>query len=80
MRITKPIEELTGDNYGVVRMKLGNIHCCTRPIDAIRDIQNGIKNWDDIPQPLKRGFYLCIIETLAEYRQTYVDVVSGNVG
>lgn len=78
--LTKPVEELIGDNRGIIRLKLGNIHCCTRPIDAIREIRNGIRNWDDMPRSLQRGFYLCIIETLEEYRGLYFDVMSGNVG
>lgn len=77
LRITKPIEELIGNNRGIVRLKLGHIHCCTRPIDAIREIKSTIRNWNDIPKPLRRGFILCCLQTLNEYKQTYISVMNG---
>jgi len=80
MLLTKPVEHLVGDNYGILRQKLGRIHCCTRPIDAIREITSEIRNWDEVPRELRRGFYLCVIETLEEYRETYVAVMTGNLG
>jgi hypothetical protein len=80
MRISKPVEELVGDNRGIVRLKLGNIHCMTPPREAIREIRSTIQNWDKVPKELRRGFYLCVLETLAEYRGTYLSVVTGNFG
>jgi len=76
-RYRAPIEELRDDNRGIVRIKLGNMHCMTRPVDAIREIRNGIKNWDAIPRPLRRGFILLCLETIAENRGTFRHVMTG---
>lgn len=73
----RPIEELIGDNRGIVRMKLGNIHCLTHWRTAYRDIRAGITNWRNIPPELKRGLGKCVYETLEEYRGTYRAVVTG---
>jgi hypothetical protein len=74
MHINKPVEDLVGTNYGIVRQKLGRIHCCTPVREAIRGL--GVK-YKEVPKPLRRGFIKCVIETLAEYRGTYFAVMTG---
>lgn len=71
----RPTEELIGDNRGIVRQKLGRIHCCTNWRDAYREIRSGIKNWKAIPPELRRGLAKCVHDTLAEYRGTFVSVM-----
>ena len=59
-------------------MMLGNMHCYTPHRDGIRRIKSVMTNWKEIPKPLRRGFYLCVIETLDEYRSEYNYVMSGS--
>ncbi len=71
----KPLEELVGTNRGIVRQRLGNIHCMTHPIAAARICRP--RNMRRAPVALRRGWALCVLETLHEYRSTYVAVTSG---
>jgi len=73
----RPIEPLIGDNRGIVRMKLGNIHCMTSFSDAVRHCRP--KNIRKASPALRRGLILCVAQTLAEFRSEYVAVVTGNV-
>ena len=70
----RPVEELIGDNRGIVRMKLGNIHCMTSVLDAARECRP--RNMRDVPVELRRGLAKCIMDTLAEYRGTFVGVMA----
>lgn len=75
---SRPLERLIGDNYGIIRMRCGRIHCCTPFMDAVRQIRP--KSVRSVPPALRRGLILCIAETLAAYRDEYVAVMSGNLG
>ncbi len=74
----RPIEKLVGDNRGIVRLKLGNMHCMTPLRKALRVCRP--KNVRKLPVPLRRGLILCVIETLQEYREMYRDVSNGTIG
>ena len=70
---SRPLEKLVGDNRGMVRFKLGRIHCMTSVLDCAREMRcPGIR---DMPVALRRGLALCVIETIAEYRGTYIGVM-----
>ena len=69
MPYTRPIEPLIGDNRGIVRQKLGRIHCCTPLRQALRECRPA--NIRQASPALRRGLILCVIETLREYRSTY---------
>lgn len=81
---SRPLEELLGVNRGIVRQKLGRVHCMTDWREAYRDIRRGIIDragvdaWRDYPLALRRGLAKCVHDTLAEFRGTYVAVMSGN--
>ena len=77
MRINpdRPMEELVGDNRGIVRMKLGNIHCMTPFREAARICRP--ENIGLASSGLKRGLLKCVWETLQEYRETYRAVTGG---
>jgi hypothetical protein len=70
----RPIEELTGNNRGIVRQKLGRIHCMTSVREAVRECR--IPNRRNLPVELRRGLVKCIMDTLAEYRGTFVGVMA----
>ena len=71
----RPVEELTGDNRGIVRQILGRCHCMRRSLDLARECRP--KGMRRVPAALRRGWALCLLETLAEYRSTYIGVVSA---
>lgn len=75
----RPLEELTGQNYGILCQKLARIHCCTGWREAYRDIRSGIRNWHSVPVALRRGLAKCVFDTLAEYRGTYLAVMTGRL-
>ncbi len=79
MRIdpSRPIEPLIGDNYGIVRMRCGNIHCCTPFTDAVRLVRP--KTLRSASPALRRGLLLCIWETMNDDRSLYLDVMNGNL-
>lgn len=72
---TRPVENLIGDNRGMIRMKLGNIHCMSSVLTAARHCRP--KNMRRVPVALRRGWAKCVIETLAEYQGTYRFVMTG---
>lgn len=74
----RPIEELIGQNYGIVRQILGRVHVSKSVLQAARAARG--RNMRKVPVALRRGWAKCVIETWAEYRQLYVDVVTGNLG
>lgn len=89
---TKPVEELIGDNRGIVRMILGNVHCAQPLSEAARTVyaklhgkarqatgQTLREALRTYPRPLRRGLVLCIVETLREYTADYRAVCSGRV-
>ena len=74
----RPVEELTGSNYGIVRMRLGNIHCCTSLLEQARHARpQGMRS---APVALRRGWAKCVLETVAENRGLFRDVMSGRIG
>jgi hypothetical protein len=74
----RPVEELTGDNRAIVRQILGRIHCMESVLDAAHEARpkGGMRG---IPVALRRGWAKCVLDTLAEYRSTYIGVVSANL-
>lgn len=75
---TRPVEELVGDNYGIVRMRLGNIHCCASLLEQARKARPmGMRS---VPVALRRGWAKCVLETVAENRGMFYDVMTGRVG
>ena len=77
MKITKPVEELRGNNRGIVRIKIGNMHCLTPTTEVIRTVRDSICNWAIVPKPLRRGFILCCLEKLKEDRDLFNYVSKG---
>ena len=80
MRINtdRPIEELTGSNYGIVRQRLGNIHVMTPILAQARHARPaGMRN---VPVALRRGWALCVLQTIHEYRGTFHAVTTGQLG
>jgi hypothetical protein len=67
---TKPIEELVGDNYGIVKMRLGNVHCMTSVLSQARLVRP--QNIHLAPVALRRGWVLCVLECIAENRSGFV--------
>lgn len=68
----RPIEELVGANRGIVRQRIGNLHCMMRLIEVVREVRpSGLRK---APPSLRRGFVKCVADTLDEYRATYFDV------
>ena len=73
----RPVEELTGNNCGIVRMKLANIHCQNRILEQCRKARPN--NMRSYPVALRRGWALCVLETIDEYQDTYRAVVTGQM-
>jgi hypothetical protein len=71
----RPLEELTGSNRGIVRQRLGNIHCLSSRLSAARAARP--RSLRSVPVALRRGWAKCVIDTMAEYRSTYVAVMTG---
>lgn len=73
----RPIEELVGANYGIVRQRLGNVHCMSGALAAARAARpRGMRG---VPVPLRRGWAKCVLDTLAENRDLYLRVVRGSL-
>jgi|3_EtaG_2_1085321.scaffolds.fasta_scaffold02460_3 hypothetical protein len=69
MKIVRPVTRLSGSNRGMVRQRLGNIHCMTSIKQQLRharpqDMRRA--TWE-----LRRGWVLCVLETIREYRGTF---------
>lgn len=71
----RPVEDLVGDNRGIVRQILGRVHCMTHPLKAAKQARP--KNMRKVPVALRRGWAKCVLETLNEYRSTYLYVMRG---
>ena len=71
---TRPTEDLIGNNRGIVRQKLARIHCMTSVLEAARECRP--KSMRRVPVALRRGLAKCIMETLAEFRGTFVGVMA----
>lgn len=74
----RPLEELTGSNRGILRIRIGNIHVMTPFTEVVRRCRP--KNIRKASPALRRGLILMVHQTLMEYRQEFLDVVNGNVG
>ena len=73
----RPVEELIGDNYGIVRLRLGNLHVGHSLLQAAREARPTHMRY--VPVALRRGWAQCVIETWAEYQDTYNHVMGGAV-
>ena len=65
----RPLEDLVGDNRGIVRMRLGNVHVARSYLHAARESRP--RNMRLMPVALRRGWAKCVLETWNEYRGTY---------
>lgn len=74
---SRPVEELTGDNRGIMRQKLARIHCMTSVLQAARECRP--RNMRAMPVELRRGWAKCLLDTLAEYRGTFIGVMGGSM-
>lgn len=70
----RPIEELVGANRGIVRQKLARIHCMTSVLSAARACRP--RNMRTVPIAIRRGLSKCVLDTLAEYRGTFIGVMA----
>lgn len=71
----KTYEPLVGNNRGIVRQRLGCIHCCSSVLEAARHARpNGMRS---VPVALRRGWVKCVIDTMEEYKSTYAAVMLG---
>lgn len=75
MRINRkrPIERLTGSNRGITRMRLGNVHCMSSTLEQARKVRP--KNMRSVPVALRRGWVLCVLQTIKENRKLYRTVM-----
>lgn len=71
---SRKIEEMVGNNRGIIRQKLARIHCMTSVLSAARECRP--KSMRSVPVALRRGWAKCIMDTLAEYRGTYIGVMN----
>ena len=74
----RPVEELVGPNRGITRELLGNVHCMRRVLDQAREVRpyGGLRAY---PVELRRGWALCVLQTIRENRSCYIGVVTGNL-
>lgn len=77
MRISeeRPLERLVGVNRGIVRQKLARLHV-GRPIRELLRECRPLSMAAHAPA-LRRGWVLCVLETIREFRGTYVSVVAA---
>jgi hypothetical protein len=77
MRINhdRPVEPLVGENYDIVRMRLGNVHCMSSVLSQARIARP--RNMRSVPVELRRGWALCVLETIRANRELYVYVMKG---
>jgi hypothetical protein len=73
----KPIEELIGDNAGVMRMKIGRISVLKSDLAIIRKLWN--KRIHYAPKELRRGWIKCALENIQADRDLYNRVMSGRI-
>jgi hypothetical protein len=73
----RPVEELTGDNRGIVRMRLGNIHAMSSYLDAARAARP--KSLRKFPVALRRGWAKCVIDTHRSNQALYTAVMHGDL-
>ena len=72
---TRPIEELVGVNRGCTRQRLGNIHCGAPLREQLRHARpDGVRK---APPALRRGWVLCVLQTVEENRDLYRFVMNG---
>lgn len=73
----RPVEELRGDNRGIVRQILGRVHVMTPIKEQLRECRP--KGLAKVPVELRRGWVLCALSTIAEYRSTFIGVTSARL-
>lgn len=56
--VTDPrsVEPLVGRNLDILKQKVDRYHVGTSYLDVVKGIKASIRNWQDIPRPLRRGF------------------------
>ena len=71
----REIEPLVGDNRGIVRQILGRVHCYSSRLTAARAARP--KGMRRVSIALRRGWALCVLQTIAEYRGEFDLVMKG---
>jgi len=72
----RPLEELTGSNYGIVRQILGRVHCMSPVQEQLRECRP--KDFRRVPVALRRGWVLCALQTIEENRDLFCSVMRGS--
>ena len=80
MRINqaRPLERLRGHNLFIVHNILNHVHVSRSLLYAARAARP--KNMRSIPVALRRGWVLTVIETWADNRGLFAEVMSGRIG
>lgn len=73
----RPIEELVGVARGVVRLRLGDIHCMTSILKSAREARPC--DLRPFPIAIRRGWVLCVLRTIQENRDLYRAVQTGRL-
>ena len=77
---SRPVEELVGNNQGIVHMLVDRAHVAMSPVEVMREVKAAVsERWFDIPAPLRRGLVLEVIERHRQNRKTYQQVMSGRL-
>ena len=79
MRINeaRPLERLRGHNLFIVHNILNHVHVSRSLLDAARAARP--KNMRSIPVALRRGWVLTVIETWADNRCLFAEVMGGRI-
>lgn len=77
MKINKnrPVEPLTGDNYGIVKHILGNVHCMSPIKEQLKRARP--PKIRQVPPKLRRGWVQTCLEIIKENRELYTSVTTG---
>jgi len=73
----RPIEELSGDNRGMVHLFVDRCHVGESILTIAREARPDRATIQAASPELRRGWALCVISRHLENRQTYVDVMGG---
>jgi len=71
----KPIELMQWGDEKIIKRKVGQLHCMSSPLSAVRKLWN--KRVKSASKELKRGFIKCVLESLEADQQLYVDVMGS---
>jgi hypothetical protein len=72
---TRPLEELIGDNCGIVWLRVGNMHVCSPRREILRRCRP--RNMRKVPVALRRGWAKCVLDAIVDAKSTYWAVTLG---